>query len=223
MIHILYRHTQNISGIGKNRPEWFNYEKSLNNILNIINDDNRVLFHMLYDGNWENNNYHPRIDKLVEFKGNSDFASFKFAWQYAKNLNINNGDLIYFLENDYMHVEGWVDKVLDLYNTFDVPGYVSLYDHKDKYILPIYQDLQSQIYVTNTSHWRTVPSTCGSFIINKQILEEDIEIHTNFYGDHDKFLYLGKEKNRIVISPIPGLSTHCEKEWLSPLIQWDKI
>jgi hypothetical protein len=33
MIHILYRHTENISGRGKNRPEWFSYEKSLNNLL----------------------------------------------------------------------------------------------------------------------------------------------------------------------------------------------
>jgi hypothetical protein len=221
MIHILYRHTENKSAIGKNRPEWFSYTKSLNNILNTIVDDNRVKFHLLYDGTYSETP-HNRIDEVIEFKGGSDFASFKFAWECAKNLNIGKDDLIYFLENDYMHVNGWVDDILNLYSTFDVTGYVALYDHNDKYTLSMYNDLQSQIYVAKTKHWRTVPSTCGSFIINKKILDEDIDIHTNFYGDHDKFLYLGKTKNRIVISPIPSLSTHCETEWLAPTIDWSK-
>jgi hypothetical protein len=218
MIHILYRHTSNISGVGKNRPNWFSYDKCLNNILDTIEENELVQFHLLYDGKC--NITDKRIHNTVEFLGGSDLNSFHYAWNYAKQLNLNEKDLIYFLENDYMHVPGWIDKVIDLYKEFNISGYVSLYDHLDKYTLSIYNDLQSQIYITNTSHWRTTPSTCGSFIVNVQTLNEDFDIHTSFPGDHNKFLYLGQNRDRIIISPIPSLSTHCEIEYLAPLINW---
>jgi hypothetical protein len=218
MIHILYRHTEHVTGVGKNRPEWFSFENSLNNILKTIKDRKDVKFHLMYDGK-----YTGSFENIIEFEGGSDFASFKYCWDYAKELPLEDKDLVYFCENDYLHVDGWVDKILDIYSIFDIPGYVSLYDHRDKYILSQYSDLQSQIYVTKTSHWRTVPSTCGSFVVNKKILLEDYDVHTSFYSDHDKFLELGKTKNRIILSPIPSLSTHCEVEWLSPIINWKNI
>lgn len=221
MIHILYRHTEHTSGRGKNRPEWFSYENSLNNILKTIRDRSDVEFHLIYDGKWTGN--HPRIDHVVEFQGGSDEASFYHTWDYAKALQLEERDLVYFCENDYLHVDNWVDKVLDLYGTFDVPGYVALYDHVDKYTLPMYSNLTSQLYTTNTSHWRTVPSTCGSFIVNKAVLLADHDVHTTFYSDHHKFLQLGKDRNRIIISPIPSLSTHCEVEWLAPIINWKYV
>ena len=218
MIHILYRHTENISGIGKSRPDWFSYDTCLNNILDSINGNENVKLHLLYDGKCTIQD--SRIHTIQEFVGGSDKQSFFYAWNYAKNLDLNDSDLVYFLENDYMHVDDWCTKILDLYASFDVPGYVALYDHLDKYSLPIYENLQSSVYVTNTSHWRTVPSTCGSFIVNKQILHEDYDVHTTFYSDHDKFIQLGTTRGRIIISPIPSLSTHCENDFLAPLINW---
>ena len=221
MVHILYRHTENTSGIGKQRPEGFSYKKCLNNILNTIEGNKDIRFHLIYDGVCKISD--SRIHHIEEFKGGSDEASFNFAWNYSKSLELNDKDLIYFLENDYLHVEDWYTKVIDLYNSFNIPGYVTLYDHLDKYTNSMYEDLQSQIYITPSSHWRTVPSTCGSFIVNKQILEEDFDIHTNFYGDHDKFIYLGETRGRIIISPMPGLSTHCETQFMSPIINWNNV
>tara|TARA_R110001606_G_C15310435_1_gene643556 strand:+ start:104 stop:790 length:687 start_codon:yes stop_codon:yes gene_type:complete len=218
MIHILYRHTQHASGAGKQRPEGFTYDKCLNNILNTIEGNDDITFHLIYDGNCTITD--DRIHKVVEFTGGSDKASFFYTWEYAKELNLEDKDLVYFLENDYLHLPGWYEKVIDLYNSFNVPGYVALYDHMDKYTLEMYEDLQSQLYVTKSSHWRTVPSTCGSFIINKQILKEDYDVHTSMYSDHDKFLMLGKTRNRIIISSIPGLSTHCESQFMTPVIDW---
>ena len=37
------------------------------------------------------------------------------------------------------------------------------YDHLDKYKLPQYKELKSQIFVTKSCHWRTVPSTTFTF------------------------------------------------------------
>lgn len=221
MIHILYRHTSNVSGVGKNRPKWFSYESCLSNILSTIEGKDNVHFHLLFDGTCTIQD--SRIGTVVEFKGGSDRESFNYAWNYAKQLKLGPKDLVYFLENDYLHVNGWVEKVQNLFESFDVPGYVALYDHLDKYTLPMYETLQSQIYVTETSHWRTVPSTCGSFVVNTQILQEDYDVHTTFYSDHDKFIQLGTTRGRVVISPIPGLSTHCESEYMAPLTNWENV
>ena len=42
-------------------------------------------------------------------------------------------------------------------------------------------------------------------------------------GDHNKWLYLNESKNRFIITPLPGLSTHCMEGLMSPTINWEKI
>ena len=88
------------------------------------------------------------------------------------------------------------------------------------------KDLSSKIFVTNLCHSRTTPSTCGSYITSKKIFDEDYNDHTGIntpIGDHHKWIFLGKTKNRFILTPIPGLSTHCMEGLLSPTINWSKI
>jgi hypothetical protein len=90
----------------------------------------------------------------------------------------------------------------------------------------MYDDLISKIYVTETRHWRTTPSTCGSYIVPKKVILEDYDDQTGVttpIGDHHKWLFLNETKNRFVLSPIPGLSTHCMEGLLSPIIDWKQI
>ena len=84
----------------------------------------------------------------------------------------------------------------------------------------MYENLVSKIFTTKTHHWRTTPSTCGSFIVNRKVFNEDYDIQTTTIGDHQKFLDLNQNKNRLVITPIPGLSTHCMEGLMSPTINW---
>ena len=223
-IHIFYRHF-NIEGNDfKGRPKWFNFEKCFLNLLSTIKDKN-VDLHVVMDGDV----YSNFIDKYKEhytlhsIKAGNDQSSFFQTWDIVKNLNIPNTDLIYFLENDYLHVDDWVEIVTNLFETYQGLHYVSLYDHNDKYFLPMYEDLTSKIFTTSKHHWRTTPSTCGSFIISKDIFEEDFIDHTTIVGDHNKFLQLTQTKNRFVLTPIPGLSTHCMEGLLSPTINWQQI
>jgi hypothetical protein len=221
MIHILYRHTSNPTGITKNRPKWFSFESSLNNILNSINNDDNVTFHLLYDG--ECNIVDSRIKHTVSFKGGSDWISYLYAWNYAKDLDIKDNDLIYLAENDYIFVQGWSYKVQELFNTYEDLDYVTLYDHEDKYNNQIYPNLSTYLYITKNHHWRIVPNTTGSIIFNKKILNEDFDIHTSNPSDFGRFEFLRNKRNRNVLSPIPSLATHCEIEHLAPVINWEKI
>jgi hypothetical protein len=223
-IHIFYRHYNVLSSLNpKYRPDGFSYEKSFNNLLKTIKDNPNVELTVMMDGIKQGTFLENYNVDIYEFKGGSDSASFFETVGYIKNKNIDDNDLIYFLENDYLHVHGWVEKVIELFTTYEGLNYVSLYDHNDKYILPMYDDLVSKIFTTNTHHWRTTPSTCGSFIIPKKIFDEDFDILSTMEGDHNKFLYLNEQRNRFVLTPIPGLSTHCMEGLMSPTIDWSKI
>lgn len=223
-IHIFYRH-YNIEGTdSKGRPRWFDFEKCFVNLLSTIEGKN-VDLHLIMDGSIDNNFIKKYKDKytLHSIEVGSDYGSYLETYKYIKTLNIDDNDLIYFLENDYLHVEGWVEKIVDLFSTYDNLNYVSLYDHGDKYWHPNYDDLVSKVFVSNTHHWRTMISTCGSYVISKNIFIEDEDINTGGPGDHDKFLYLNKVRDRFVLTPVPGLSTHCMEFLLSPTIDWEKI
>ena len=45
--------------------------------------------------------------------------------------------------------------------------------------------------------------------------------NTSFPHDFEMFIEL-REQNEILITSIPGYSTHGETQWLSPTIDWNK-
>ena len=223
-IHIFYRH-YNVSGTdNRSRPKWFNFEKCFVNLLKTIQNKN-VELHVVFDGDINFNFIGKYQDKFTThlIKAGNDQSSFFQTWEIAKSIPMEQTDLVYFIENDYLHLQGWDQKVTELFETYKLLHYVSLYDHNDKYFLPMYEDLVSKIFTTETHHWRTTPSTCGSFIITKQLFDLDYDINTSIVGDHNKFLQLAEERNRMVITPTPGLSTHCMEGLMSPTINWKDI
>jgi len=221
MIHVIYRHTSNASGFGKNRPAWFSYEKSLNNILSTIEGLDFVKFHLLYDGVFTGKD--DRIHCHTNFSGGSDWNSYVYAWNYAKSLPLTDTDLIYFVENDYAFTPEWPYKVQELFNTYEGLDYVTPYDHPDFYNPNNYPGLMACVFVTKTHHWKTVPSSTGSIIVTKRILNEDFDIHTTTPSDRGRFEFLSATRGRNVLAPIPSLTTHCEVEWLAPTIDWETI
>lgn len=224
-LHIFYLHYNVEGSDGKFRPQWFDYEKCLKNLLETIKGRKDVKLHIRMDGD-ENNfisNYNLDIDYDQHNSGRNNFLK---SMEYAKSIALKENsedDLFYFLENDYLHVRGWVDKVFELFNTYSNLNYISLYDHNDKYFLPAYDDLTSKIFTTQTHHWRTTISTCGTHIVNRKTFLEDYDVPFQMVGDHNKWVWLNQNKSRSVLTPIPGLSTHCMNGLLSPTIDWEKI
>ncbi len=225
MIHIFYRH-YNINGTdNRGRPHWFDYEKCFQNLLSTI-EGQPVDLHVIFDGQIENNFIWKYKDlyTLHQIEAGTDQVSFTKTWEIVNQLEIKDDDLIYFLENDYLHIKDWTKEVINLFNSLNPEiHYVSLYDHGDKYLLPMYDNLTSKIFTSPTRHWRTTPSTCGSFIVTKKLFKDDFDIHTTISGDHNKFLELNSSRSRAVLTPIPSLSTHCMEGLLSPTINWEKI
>jgi len=132
------------------------------------------------------------------------------------------------LEDDYLHRKEWIDILLEGFEYIGA-DYYTLYDHPDKYSLPMYENLQSKIIATPSVHWRTTPSTTNTYACKFSILKKHFDIHIKYCDlvekwtkDHIKFTHLWNEGSNLV-SCIPGYSTHVEGNMLSPLTDWSKI
>jgi len=236
-LRIFYRHVHskadaNSRDPNKARPSWFSYEACFRNLLATIRNDpmgKRVHITVMFDGKWTDftNDFisryqlHPENDITIQFlEAGSDKNSALITLNYIMHSPYKDSDLIYMLENDYVHQAGWIKKVFELYDSGARPDYLSLYDHRDKYFLPMYADLKAKLFHTATHHWRTAPSSCGSYICTFERLSSDYDIFSQGMADYFMFNELTNNRKRILLTPIPGLSTHSMEGYLSPTVDW---
>jgi hypothetical protein len=214
----------------RTRPIWFNKIKVFENFKNTLNSD-LINYTIVYD------EFYGGIDKTflakeknVEIiKCGSETDSFLSTLDIIQSRNFDDEQIIYFLEDDYLHRPGWCELIIEGFTLNS--HYVTLYDF-DYFIGSGYL---CEILTTPNSHWRAVPATTNTFACKYKTLVEDLEIHKKYsiYGvkeeegfhfskDYDKFWEL-QQQNKYIISPIPGWSTHCDANHLSPVIEWEKI
>jgi len=229
-IKIFVRHCNfSSNSVGKNRPEWFSREKCFNNLKQTsdLNTEINVMFDGIPDKDHFLNNDKEGYS-LICNQGGDDAKSFLNLLDYVYEQNIDDDVILYFLEDDYYHKPGWTNILREGFEFIGV-DYITLYDCSDKYWLPMYDQLQSKIIATPSSHWRTTPSTTNTYSMLASTFKKHYNIHREYCDlnkgytrDHDKFLRLWDEGSNL-ISCIPGYSTHCETEYLSPCINWDNI
>tara|TARA_Y100000004_G_scaffold196879_1_gene268531 strand:- start:1975 stop:2742 length:768 start_codon:yes stop_codon:yes gene_type:complete len=215
----------------RTRPKWFNKIKVFENFKNTLNS-NLVNYTIIYD------EYYGSIDntflaqeKNVEIINcGSECDSFLKTLDVIQSRNFDDDQIVYLLEDDYLHRSGWCDIMLEGFSIN--ASYVTLYDFEEFNN----QDILCKIFSTDRCHWRSVPASTNTFACRYKTLLEDLNIHEKyssshaikekegfyFSKDYDKFWELQKH-NRYVISSIPGWSTHCDANFLSPIIDWEKI
>ena len=226
-IHIFVRHTSNPHG--KFRPEWFSLENCFKNLIGILDDQSELT--VLFDGD-PSDHFVSKYDvKIVKIEGGCDSKSFTKVLDYVtKDVDIPDDDIVYLLEDDYLHRPGSLDALREIFSTFqNGVEYVSLYDHANKYMLQ-YQTpgFIPQLTHTKNTHWRTTPSTTNTYAMKFSTLKRDLDIHYKYCTmgpvtqDHLKFLELW-QMGKSLLTPIPGYSTHVENALMSPTIDWFKI
>ena len=103
---------------------------------------------------------------------------------------------------------------------------MSLYDHPDKYQSQYYPGLQRQVLATSVCHFSSSPSTVVTFACKAETLHRVREILLDpvFTGkelktprDHQMFIALA-EAGFTLGTALPGRSTHCERDLLSPYV-----
>ena len=150
-----------------------------------------------------------------------------------KSLEVGkNGDydLLYFVEDDYVHEKDCINEMLFTYEKF-----ASLI--KDELILCpsdfpyLYNKFEpTQIILGNRRHWRVVEETLVTFLTSKKLLLKHWDTFISMSQiNHDPFekplheIYL----KQYCLSPIPSLAMHCTNinsiYGLSPIIEWKRL
>jgi hypothetical protein len=226
---IIYRISD--AGYNKIKPDYINNENCLKNALQmfpITEHDWSIIADNISE---ETNNmickYISR-DHILYVSVGHGAGTFNLALDEA--LQSSDDEIIYFLENDYLHKPG-SDKVLEEGFTLGY-DYVALYDHPDKYIdgaNPFVEDggEVTRLMLTKSCHWKLTNSTTMTFAARVSTLKQDEAILREFTSgthpnDFPMFLAL-REKQHGLVTPVPGYSTHGETAWLTPLTDWSKI
>jgi hypothetical protein len=217
------------TGYNKVKPSYINNENCLKNFISIFGYED---LNIIADNISENTNlmilkYVPQ-DKIEYVSVGHGAGTFNLALDLA--LIYNNDEVIYFVENDYLHKPN-SDKVIN--EGFELgANYLSLYDHPDKYMNganPFVEDggEVTKVFLSESCHWKLTNSTTMTFASKVKTLREDESIlrkWTNTTHPHDFQMFLDlRDKGRSLITPLPGYSTHGETAWLTPLINWNDI
>lgn len=229
-MRIIYRISD--AGYNKVKPDYINNENCLanatkefsNSIWSVIADN------VSSDTNDMIQKYVTRDCILYTEKGNGA-ATFNLALDEA--LTYDDDEIIYFIENDYLHKPG-SQKIIK--EAFELgASFVSLYDHPDKYMGPDKGGNpyceggaeDTRVYLTDSCHWKITNSTTMTFAAKVSTLKRTEEIlrkHTSTTHPNDFGMFLElREKNELLVTSIPGYSTHGETAWLSSLTNWSKI
>jgi hypothetical protein len=226
---IIYRISD--TGYNKTKPDYINNEACLINALNTFSTEKHEWLVIADNVSEATKQMLERYVLNIKYVSVGHGAgTFNLALDEA--LQSLDDEIIYFIENDYLHKpnSGNIFK-----EGFDLdPSFVSLYDHPDKYMTPNqggnpYCDNgaeDTRIYLTDSCHWKITNSTTMTFAAKVSTLKRTESIlrkWTNGTHPHDFNMFLElREKDELLITPIPGYSTHGETAWLSPLTDWSQ-
>jgi hypothetical protein len=229
---IIYRISD--TGYNKVKPDYINNENCLKNFCNVFFDyiyDITVLADNCSDDTITM--IKKYIDPVNIRKVSVGHGAGTFNLALDEALKYDDLTTIYFVENDYLHKQ-FSPKIITEGLSLGA-SFVSLYDHPDKYMSPSQGGNpyceggaeDTRVYLTESTHWKITNSTTMTFAATVSTLkkaEETLRKYTQgtYPEDFKMFLDL-REQGKLLISSIPGYSTHGETAWLSPLTDWSKI
>ena len=163
-------------------------------------------------------------------KNNQTFSNLASLLQSFEIGKENGEDLIYFVEDDYLHFEPMMEEMIASYER------IASQFNKDIFMCPadypyLYMNnKKTNILIGNKRHWRTISQTLCTFMTTSFLLEK---YWNNFYNTcldrndpFEKYINEIYEKE-FCISPLKSLSLHLtnvnSSYGLSPFIDYKKI
>ena len=225
---IIYRVSD--TGYNKVKPKYIDNQKCLSNFCYVFQDDDIIV---MADNVSEDTRrmIQQHAVHLEHVNVGHGAGTFNLALDMA--LKFDDDEIVYFVENDYLHKDEAPKKLEEGFSLG--ANFVSLYDHPDKYLDPSKGGNphcegggeETRVYLTDSCHWKITNSTTMTFASKVSTLKEIEPIlrkWTNETHPHDFNMFLElRDKGKLLITPIPGYSTHGETAWLSPLTDWSKI
>lgn len=250
---IIYRISPEGAGYKKNKPNYVNNENCLKNFIKVFGADDILI---LFDEDYCIKNYEsvdPNVqqsildfDMLIEscdnnyidyrfIQAGSSAQSFNEALKIA--LTYEDEEIVYFVENDYIHKFGAKNVLQNVFETNICDKlFVSLYQHPDKFLHSNFGGnpfvnanggYNTILYASQDCYWNVVDSTTMTFATKVKTLKECVSIIKEFtFGDYpfDAPMFWKLNKNGCkLVTPLPTFATHGETEWLSKFEDWEQI
>jgi hypothetical protein len=229
---IIYRISD--AGYNKVKPDYIDNEKCLKNFCNIFYDhiyDIYIIADNCSESTIEMINKYIDPSNIEKVSIGHGAGTFNLALDKA--LKWEDDEIVYFVENDYLHKQNSPTILKEGFNLG--ASFVALYDHPDKYKGPSQGGNpyceggaeDTRVYLTDSCHWKMTNSTTMTLSAKVSTLKRTEQIlrkHTvgPHPNDFQMFLEL-RDNEEYLITPLPGYATHGETSWLSPLTNWNTI
>jgi len=227
---IIYRISD--TGYNKVKPDYINNQDCfINAYTTFATEDWHIIADNISETTKEILNWHVPEPNIEHVSVGHGAGTFNLALNKA--LTYEDDEIVYFLENDYLHKPKSKEILEEGFNLG--ASFVSLYDHPDKYLEPSqggnpYCDggaEDTRVYLTDNCHWKITNSTTMTFAAKVSTLkrvESILRKHTSGTHPNDFQMFLElRQNNELLTTSIPGYSTHGETAWLTPLTDWSKI
>ena len=195
--------------------------ENLDKIKEIIKDVNGEIISL------DTKKFEAKIKKQKTQQTFSNLASLLQCFEIGKEIG---EDLIFFVEDDYLHFETMLAEMIATYER------VSSQVGKDIFMCPadypyLYMNNEkTNILIGNKRHWRTINKTLCTFLTSKKLLDLYWEnFLKNCEDRHDPFEKYINEiyKKEFCISPLKSLSVHLtnvnSSYGLSPFINYKNL
>mgnify|MGYP001384695793 CR=1 FL=1 len=174
------------------------------------------------------NKINPINEKNEKVSANqmSNMANINQSLIISKNCD----DLIYFVEDDYIHSKESIKEMILTYEKLSTLLKHELILCPTDYPYLYMKNESSKIFLGDKKHWRTINETLCTFLTSKSIIEkywEKLDYWCKFeHYPFEKPLHEIYDKE-YCLSPIPSLAMHCTNInsifGLSPNYNWKKI
>ena len=194
---------------------------NLDKIRKLIQDQNIEIIPL------DHEKYKSIIKKQEKTETFSNLASLLQSFEIGKN---QSDDLIFFIEDDYIHSETMLDEMITSYERIASQVKKDIIMCPADYPYLYMNNEKTNILIGSNRHWRTINKTLCTFMLSKNLLSKYWE---NFYKTcldrHDPFEKYINEiyENEVCISPIKSLSLHLtninSSYGLSPFLDYKKL
>ena len=171
--------------------------------------------------------FETKIKKQNSEETYSNLASLLQSFEIGKD---RGNDLIFFVEDDYLHFEPMLEEMVASYERISSQIGRDIFMCPSDYPYLYMTNEKTNILIGNKRHWRTVNKTLCTFMTSKNLLDKYWDNFKKTCQDrHDPFeKYLNEiYEKEICISPIKSLSLHLtnvnSSYGLSPFIDYKKL
>ncbi len=195
-------------------------EENLNKIKKLVNNNIKII-------KLEHEKFKTKIKKQKTKETFSNLASLLQSFEIGKDLG---NDLIFFVEDDYLHFEPMLEEMIASYERIATQIGKDIFMCPTDYPFLYMNNEKTNVLIGNKRHWRTTNKTLCTFMTSKSLLDQYwLMFEKTCLDRHDPFeKYLNEiYLNEFCFSPLKSLSLHLtninSSYGLSPFIDYKKL